>query len=322
MMNNKKGFVLTEVILMIMVIGLALMMISGQNKKALDKVSVILENAGDSQWSALKYGLKMAAEEEGIELAVVDVEEGLDAEAQKKVFEREIEDGADALIVQPVLDKNDQEVLKKIEKRVPVMLVGYEAEKGETRYDLPVIKEDNYEMGQALAEEMLKDFEGNIEEKKIGLLLASTDSNMLSSRECGFKDALEDKNANILELSLDSLLDREENTESKVDIVIALDDSNLTAIGEYLASSQPHGELLYGIGQSTEAIYYLDKGIAECVVVPDEFNVGYQSLSEVARKLDHYFENMKKQTVSYSVIRKETLFSKENQELLLTGVVS
>lgn len=318
MMNNKKGFVLTEVILMIMVIGLALMMISGQNKKALDKVSVILENAGDSQWSALKYGLKMAAEEEGIELAVVDVEEGLDAEAQKKVFEREIEDGADALIVQPVLDKDDQEVLKKIEKRVPVMLVGYEAEKGETRYDLPVIKEDNYEMGQALAEEMLKDFEGNIEEKKIGLLLASTDSNMLSSRECGFKDALEDKNANILELSLDSLLDREENTESKVDIVIALDDSNLTAIGEYLASSQPHGELLYGIGQSTEAIYYLDKGIAECVVVPDEFNVGYQSLSEVARKLDHYFENMKKQTVSYSVIRKETLFSKENQELLLT----
>ena len=318
MMNNKKGFVLTEVILMIMVIGLALMMISGQNKKALDKVSVILENAGDSQWSALKYGLKMAAEEEGIELAVVDVEEGLDAEAQKKVFEREIEDGADALIVQPVLDKNDQEVLKKIEKRVPVMLVGYEAEKGETRYDLPVIKEDNYEMGQALSEEMLKDFEGNIEEKKIGLLLASTDSNMLSSRECGFKDALEDKNANILELSLDSLLDREENTESKVDIVIALDDSNLTAIGEYLASSQPHGELLYGIGQSTEAIYYLDKGIAECVVVPDEFNVGYQSLSEVARKLDHYFENMKKQTVSYSVIRKETLFSKENQELLLT----
>lgn len=318
MMNNKKGFVLTEVILMIMVIGLALMMISGQNKKALDKVSVILENAGDSQWSALKYGLKMAAEEEGIELAVVDVEEGLDAEAQKKVFEREIEDGADALIVQPVLDKNDQEVLKKIEKRVPVMLVGYEAEKGETRYDLPVIKEDNYEMGQALAEEMLKDFEGNIEEKKIGLLLASTDSNMLSSRECGFKDALEDKNANILELSLDSLLDREENMESKVDIVIALDDSNLTAIGEYLASSQPHGELLYGIGQSTEAIYYLDKGIAECVVVPDEFNVGYQSLSEVARKLDHYFENMKKQTVSYSVIRKETLFSKENQELLLT----
>ena len=318
MMNNKKGFVLTEVILMIMVIGLALMMISGQNKKALDKVSVILENAGDSQWSALKYGLKMAAEEEGIELVVVDVEEGLDAEAQKKVFEREIEDGADALIVQPVLDKNDQEVLKKIEKRVPVMLVGYEAEKGETRYDLPVIKEDNYEMGQALAEEMLKDFEGNIEEKKIGLLLASTDSNMLSSRECGFKDALEDKNANILELSLDSLLDREENTESKVDIVIAFDDSNLTAIGEYLASSQPHGELLYGIGQSTEAIYYLDKGIAECVVVPDEFNVGYQSLSEVARKLDHYFENMKKQTVSYSVIRKETLFSKENQELLLT----
>ena len=53
MMNNKKGFVLTEVILMIMVIGLALMMISGQNKKALDKVSVILENAGAVSYTHL-----------------------------------------------------------------------------------------------------------------------------------------------------------------------------------------------------------------------------------------------------------------------------
>ncbi|MFR2836000.1 MAG: hypothetical protein ACLTCI_04075 [[Clostridium] nexile] len=41
-MNNKKDCP-DEVILMIMVIGLALMMISGQNKKALDKVSVILK---------------------------------------------------------------------------------------------------------------------------------------------------------------------------------------------------------------------------------------------------------------------------------------
>ena len=82
----------------------------------------------------------------------------MDAELSKKVFEREIEDGADALIVQPVLDKNDQEVLKKIEKRVPVMLVGYEAEKGETRYDLPVIKETIMRWDKLWRKKMLKDF--------------------------------------------------------------------------------------------------------------------------------------------------------------------
>lgn len=318
MINNKKGFILTETILMIMVIGLALMMISGQNKKALDKVAVILENAGDGQWAALKYGLKMAAEEQEMELAIVDVEEGLDAEAQKKVLEREIEDGADALIVQSVAEKKGQEMLKKIEKIVPVMLVGCEDEKEEIRYDFPSVKEKNYEMGQILAEEMLKDFEGNIEGKKIGLLLEPTDSNVFSSRENGFKDVLLEKNATIVDISVDSFLNQEKNAEWKVDIVIALNDSNLRAIGKYLASSQGHGELLYGIGQSTEAIYYLDKRIAECIVVPDEFNVGYQSLNEVARKLKHYFQGMKEQTVSYSVIRKETLFDKENQELLLT----
>ncbi|MFR2836001.1 MAG: hypothetical protein ACLTCI_04080 [[Clostridium] nexile] len=95
--------------------------------------------------------------------------------------------------------------------------VGYEAEKGETRYDLPVIKEDNYEMGQALAEEMLKDFEGNIEEKKIGLLLASTDSNMLSSRG-GLKMRWKIKMP--IRAFFGFAFRQRENTESKVDIVI------------------------------------------------------------------------------------------------------
>ncbi len=318
MMNNKKGFILTEVILLLALMGLTLMIFLGQNKKVLGRVSVILQNAGDSQWNALKYGLKIAAEEQEIELTIVDVEEGLSVEMQKKVLEREIEGGADALIVQPALEKNTQEMLKKMEKRIPIMLVGYETAKEKERYDIPIIQEDNYKMGKALAEEMLKDFAGNIEGKKIGLLSASADSNVLMRRKSGFVDALEGKNADILELCLDSFIAGDKNAELQVDIVVTLQDSDLTAIGAYFGSNRVRGELLYGIGQSTEAMYYLDGGIAQCIVVPDEFHVGYQSLSEVAGKLEHYFNRMNKQTVSYSVIRKETLFRKENQELLLT----
>ena len=67
-----------------------------------------------------------------------------------------------------------------------------------------------------------------------------------------------------------------------VDFVIALDDNSFTMAGEYAAANNLHGALVYGIGNSTEAVYYLDTGIAGCLVAPDEFNVGYQSLAEAA----------------------------------------
>ncbi len=106
--------------------------------------------------------------------------------------------------------------------------------------------------------------------------------------------------------------------QPRVDYVIALDDDSLTRAGECAAANNLHGALVYGIGYSTEAVYYLDKGIVECLVVPDGFNVGYQSLTEVAGNLGKYFGKLHSVEVSYMIMRRDTLFSKENQEVLFT----
>ena len=103
-----------------------------------------------------------------------------------------------------------------------------------------------------------------------------------------------------------------------MDFVIALDDGSTTAAGEYSASNDLHGAIVYGIGNSTEAVYYLDTGRTQCLVVPDEFNVGYQGLDEISRKLGHSFRKMKNRQTIYTVIQRDTLFTKENQELLFT----
>ena len=70
--------------------------------------------------------------------------------------------------------------------------------------------------------------------------------------------------------------------------------------------------------QQWEAVYYLDTGIVECLVIPDEFSVGYQSLTEVAKNLNHFFHKMKNHTLSYTVLHREELFAEENQEILFT----
>lgn len=64
--------------------------------------------------------------------------------------------------------------------------------------------------------------------------------------------------------------------------------------------------------------YYLDTGAVECLIVPDSFNVGYQSLTESVKCLRNLLYRMQDTTVSHTVIRREDLFTKENQDILFT----
>ena len=59
-----------------------------------------------------------------------------------------------------------------------------------------------------------------------------------------------------------------------------------------------------------EAFYYLDTGEIQCLVVPDEFNRGYQSVAELSDSLRRFMKKPERNTVSYSTVRRETLFSK------------
>ena len=88
--------------------------------------------------------------------------------------------------------------------------------------------------------------------------------------------------------------------------------------GECAQANDLHGALVYGIGNSMEAVYCLDAGYIRCLVVPDDFNMGYQSLKEAVESLEHFFRKPQSITVSYTVMRRDTLFKKENQEILFT----
>lgn len=321
MKNSKRLFILIEAVLAVMVVILAAVMLREKNGKALDKVSVIIQDSDDNQWSAFRYGLRMAAEDQKIEMFVVSTGGGLTAEEAKSMIEREIENGADAVIVQPVPGADTEKMLRNMEKKIPVMLVGCAASKEKGDSVLPTTEPDNYAMGTALAEELLKDYNGNINGKTLGILSEAADSEAAVNREKGFRDVLRDTGAVVSWSVYDSFEETEENllvAHPRVDLVVALDDNSLTTAGKMAAAKNLHGALVYGIGNSTEAIYYLDTGFAECLVVPDEFNVGYQSLTEAAESLKHSFHKMQDRTVSYTVIRRDTLFSKENQEVLFT----
>ncbi len=303
-------FIFIEAVLGTMVLFLAFLMLREKNVDKSYQISVIVENADDTQWSAFKYGLKMAAEDKGAEMVMVSTGASLSQEEEKKLIEEEIKNGADGVIVQPVSGEDTQQMLKKVGNKAEIMLVD-DILSGIEKF--PVIQPDAYAIGKTLVEELLKDYGGNLEGKTLGILNGKEGLKSSAEKEKGFIEALQGTGAEIVWSDTQIT----ENMPD-VDFVIALDDNSLRAAGEMAAANNLHGAIVYGIGNSTQSVYYLDMGIAECLVIPDTFNVGYQSLTELVNKLEKAFYEYENQEIPYTVMRKENMFSKENQEVIFT----
>lgn len=313
MNNSGKWFHVIEAVLAVMVILMAAAMLLEKNSKQYRKISVVIQDAEDTQWAAFRYGLKMAAQDQKVELVVASTADALTKEEQLNTIKREIELGADAVIVQPVPGDDLEQKLRHLEKKVPIILVEYTAAKEREKSQLPSVEPDHSAMGEALAEELKKDYCGNLSGKKYGILMKSDAPQAMNSRRQGVEKALQDTG-----IVCRWVVDGSVENKPKVDIVIALDNNSLIKAAEQAAANNLHGALVYGIGNSTQAAYYLDIGSVECLVVPDEFSVGYYSLTEAAERLRHFFRGMKSRVVAYTVIRREELFEERNQEILFT----
>ena len=313
MNNSGKWFHVIEAVLAVMVILMAAAMLLEKNSKQYRKISVVIQDAEDTQWAAFRYGLKMAAQDQKVELVVASTADVLTKEEQLNTIKREIELGADAVIVQPVPGDDLEQKLRHLEKKVPIMLVEYTAAKEREKSQLPSVEPDHSAMGEALAEELKKDYCGNLSGKKYGILMKADAPHAMNSRRQGVEKALQDTG-----IVCSWVVDSSVENKPKVDIVIALDNNSLIKAAEQAAANNLHGALVYGIGNSTQAAYYLDIGSVECLVVPDEFSVGYYSLTEAAERLRHFFRGMKSRVVAYTVIRREELFEERNQEILFT----
>ena len=99
MKNSKKVFILTEAVLGILVLMLAVVMLLDKSGKDPYRVSVIIENSEDNQWAAFRYGLRMAAKDCQTEISVVPTEGIMTLEEEKELIEQEIYNATDGIIL-------------------------------------------------------------------------------------------------------------------------------------------------------------------------------------------------------------------------------
>lgn len=319
MKHGKRSFMITEAILGILVILVLGFIIYNKNGRDPEKIAVIIPDVDESQWSAFKYGLKMAAREYDADIVIISKDNMETANDEIEIINQEIVKGADAVIVKPIANRDEQQKLKQMKKSVPIMIVGDTLTEGQS--GLPTIEPDHYNMGADLAKKLLENYSGNLKGKKIGIYSQYATSEAIIKRKMGICDTLKGSGAEILwSVSKENNSGEETDlqTQRKVDIVIALDNASFVEAGEAAKDNDLYGAVLYGIGNSTEAVYYLDAGWAQCLVVPDEFDAGYESVAELTKKRHSYFYKMKDRQIAYTVLTRENLFLEENRNLLFT----
>lgn len=321
MKKDKKVFILIETVLAVLVLVVLLFMFQERADQGVQRISVIIPNSDHARWASFKYGLQMAETDFNVETVVTSTGSTLTAEEEATLIEAEIDNGADGILVQPVPGGDMKETLERIGKKTPVVQVESTVyAKGEDA-GIPVVEPEHYAMGETLAGEILLDYNGSLAGKTLGILSGGQGGAAAEERKAGLTAGLEDAGGQIR-----WFVNGYEGTEEglslaaypQVDIVVALDDSSFVSAGEMAAKGSLSGVVLYGIGNSTEAFYYLDNGFAECLVVPDEFHVGYQG---VAVLMDHRHNSDKgtgSTAVSCTTVRRDTLFTEKNQNILFT----
>ena len=320
MKKSKQIWYLLLISLLVAAVAALIMTVGQKEEKNSYTVSVIVNNSSDSRWTSLREGAEAAARDYNIRLKYVATGEFWGKKNELEIISKELESGADGVIVQMYASEGVYEEMEgKLTREQCVLL---ETDITPEEY-YQTVGPDNRELGRALAERICQDFGGDLTGKTIGVLSGNTGQIALRQRLDGLEETLLEAGAKIQW----KLAEMGRNPDRKLfaekwnlgaDIVVALENSETERAVDYMQENQLTSEdcVLYGVGNSEKIVYELDKGRIQALLVPNEFYMGYQSVEEIATKLEYHTAEMRNVTTGYLLVDREHLYDAENQKIL------
>ena len=320
-MNENRVFSAIIVALLITILLLAMDMQYSGIRKETYQVSVVVSDSGSNAWVPFKAGLEQAAEDNSVELNFVTTDIITSAEEERRIIEQEISDGADGIITEFCQSADTEQIVSDISKRVPVVFVGTDVSmEADVEGNSANIAADNYAIGRAVGNEIVIDYGKSLNRMYIGVLSGNQNQHAMQERLQGLKDALRSTQPTFAwetygSGNIGSRLSIS-NTLTPANIMVGLNNDELEAAVDYVTARDLQNVRLYGVGSSEKNVYYLDIGRIDSLIVPHDFNMGYQSLSDLSEKLKFRRMTLADVETGYSIIHRENMFKEENQQLL------
>jgi ribose transport system substrate-binding protein len=324
-MRNKNIFILVIAFLLLVTLmtSTSALIMSGIRDEQVE-VSVVLDDAGHGRWASFLAGAEQAAKDKGVRLKAVSAGKNTSVNQLHNMVSEEILDGADGIILQPVSSRQTENMISDISHRAVLVLVDSTADmEVDVEGRSACIEADNLEIGRALANEVRITLGNDLTGHTIGIIAGDKRLNSLEQRLKGFTENIESSNAEILwtDNSVNNILDNIEFKQKNhpVDIFVALDNNGLETACEFTLRMEKK-PYIFGEGTSIKNVSYLDDGLITSMVVPNEYYMGYQSVSAVVKRLENRLTPMENETISFRVVNKENLFDEGNQRMLFPVV--
>ncbi|WP_022764069.1 substrate-binding domain-containing protein [Butyrivibrio sp. XPD2006] len=324
-MKNRNLFILVVAILLFITFlaSTSALILSGIREDS-PEISVVIDDSGSGRWTSFISGLEQAAKDKNIKLNVVSTGKNLSLSQQYKIINEEISDGADGIVLQISGSRGTENLISDISSKAVLLLVDTSAD---TDVDVEgrsaCIQVDNVELGRALANEVRIAFGNDLSGRTVGIVTGNLRQNALSERLQGFTENIQSSGAEIVWSDYDpvSMTDRlvRRQNETRADIIVALDNNGLEAACEY-AQKIEDLPTIFGVGTSIKNVSYLDDGLIKSMVVPNEYYMGYQSVSAVAGRLDNRLTPMQDEKIPFRVVNRDNLFDESNQRILFPVV--
>ena len=263
------------------------------------KVAVIVENSGDKRWDSLLNGMKQAAKVQNLSLIICNTDEQESSEDEQEMIREQLENDVDAFIINPAPGQDTKQVLEQLQGTKPFVL----------------IMQDIYSYEADAASSFVTVMNG----KRIGVVAGNARTEESRNRVRGFCEVMEAGGGRIIwKYNQESKEDAGEilKAKEKVDYLAVLDPYILDEVGEKAENGFYSGAEIYGIGTSIKAFSLLDAGKIQCLIVPDLYEVGYESMNEIASKLKNSWYQMESHETEIQVVYKKDLFSEDIERFL------
>ena len=253
-------------------------------------------------------GMEQAAGELGAELRFLTLATANDGREQWELLQREIEQGADALVVAPADPAALEKSLGELDRDVPVVTLESPLEGADLSVVVP-----NAEMGASLAQAALEDWKGGT----VLLLDTAPHCTAVAQRLAAAKDLLAGAGVEtqVETVSVDSLASR------LPELLRQLSPAQLMtfepAATEAVASVKSLEGLsadLYGVGATAAVVAALDQGALSAVAAWSDYAAGYLAVDGAAKLARGERSEMK--PPPFFLIRGEDIYEPDNQKLL------
>lgn len=286
------------------------------------KVSVIVYGSNKDRWNTLERGIKVALAEENAEITFVTTSDEASENEQNRLIEKEIQNGADVLIVAVAQGQKQKDFLIEISKKLPIVLVESgvgtdDDNENKSDAEIKCIKGKDYKMGMELAKKLCEQEKPIV---KIAVVGKENQRDSTKQRLKGFVEQTESQNFNMVyweqkdENISPQVFIQNNLTRMAVDIIVAFDNRDVEGIVD--AGTNLNKDVkIYGIANSEKAVYYLDKGIISALAYQDEYSMGYIASKAVITG-NYDFIDKNADNIEFKVVTSNEVYDEENQKLL------